>query len=236
MAAHIWLGLACFPLLVLHSGFYLGGTLSTVLMVLLTLVIASGIWGLALQQVIPRMMLADVPSETIYSQIDHVMETARQDAERLVLATCGPAEGERGTRPRRRPPRRPPITCRRRARRAGRTQGVVLQTQVPRAPVPGAEPLRAFFRTQVVPYLRLGAAGGSDLRHKNRAQGLFQTLRTQLDARAHSTLDALENLCEQRRQLDHQARLTSGCTTGCWSTCRCRSRWSSSCSFTSTSP
>lgn len=208
MAAHIWLGLACFPLLILHSGFYLGGTLSTVLMVLLTLVIASGVWGLALQQFLPRRMLAEVPSETIYSQIDRTMDLAREEAERLILATCGPTEGQRATAGEEEAAEAPSAYLVVGAQRtAGRTTGFVLQTQVPKAPVPGTEPLRAFFHSQVVPFLRGGSAIGSPLQSKNRAQGMFQALRTQLDARAHSAVETLENLCEQRRQLDHQARL-----------------------------
>jgi hypothetical protein len=208
MAAHIWLGLACFPLLVLHSGFSLGGTLSTVLMVLLTLVIASGVWGLALQQIIPKVMLAEIPSETIYSQIGHVMGLARQEAERLVLATCGPAEGDRGAAAEEQADEPAPAYLVVGAQRtAGRTQGIVLQTQVPKAPVPGTEPLRAFFHEKVIPFLQGGEATGSALQFKNRAQGMFQALRTQLDVRAHPTVDVLENLCEQRRQLDRQARL-----------------------------
>ena len=74
MRAHIWLGLWAVPLIVLHSGLQLGGRLSIVLMVLFIVVIISGIFGLLLQQVLPRVMLRRVPAETIYSQIDHVAE------------------------------------------------------------------------------------------------------------------------------------------------------------------
>ncbi|HEX8201734.1 MAG TPA: hypothetical protein VF590_14730 [Isosphaeraceae bacterium] len=207
MAAHIWLGLACFPLLVLHSGFALGGTLSTALMVLLTLVIVSGVWGLAMQQVIPRAMLAEIPAETIYSQIERVMELSRREAERLVLATCGPAEGEAPGAADAESDETPDYLVVGAQRTAGRTQGVVLQTQVPKAPVAGSEPLRDFFQGQVVPFLRAGAASGSPLRQKNRAEAMFQSLRTQLDVRAHGAVSVLEDLCEQRRQLDRQARL-----------------------------
>src|SRR5437867_3259605 len=56
MRAHIWLGLLCVPLLVYHSGFRLGGTLSTYLMVLLVVVVASGVWGLWMQQLLPQRM------------------------------------------------------------------------------------------------------------------------------------------------------------------------------------
>ena len=62
-----------FPLIRFHAGFQLGGPLTMVLMVLFTLVIASGIFGVVLQQFIPRMMLARLPHETIYEQIDSVV-------------------------------------------------------------------------------------------------------------------------------------------------------------------
>src|SRR5438874_690559 len=93
MRAHIWLGLLSTPLLVLHSGFTLGGALSSWLMVLFLAVIGSGIFGLALQQVLPRRMLAEIPAESIYSQIPRVRRQFREEAEQLVLATCGPGDG-----------------------------------------------------------------------------------------------------------------------------------------------
>src|SRR5262245_23615163 len=70
MRAHIWLGLLTVPLLILHSGLTWGGTLSAVLLLLLLVVVASGVWGLALQQMLPQRMLHDIPAETIHSQID----------------------------------------------------------------------------------------------------------------------------------------------------------------------
>ena len=48
MRAHIWLGFLTVPLIVLHSGFTLGGQLSALLMILFGIVIASGIFGLSL--------------------------------------------------------------------------------------------------------------------------------------------------------------------------------------------
>src|SRR5262249_53937193 len=93
MRAHIWLGLLCAPLLLLHSGFRSGESLSTWLSVLLVLVILSGVWGLILQNWLPRVLLGEVPSETVYAQIDHVVGQLHQEAAELVLAACGPVEG-----------------------------------------------------------------------------------------------------------------------------------------------
>lgn len=209
LRAHIWLGLLSVPLLVYHSGFQLGGQFSTILSVLFLLVIASGIWGLALQQFLPRRMLDNVPAETIYSQIDHVMRQYREEAERLVLAVCGPAEGdaaERAAEVEGGASSEVPLTIGA-LRTVGQVQGKVLLTSVPAAPVPEAEPLREFFRAQVRPYLQHGSSSGSALHHANRSAVLFQDLKIKLAPAAHQALAALEGLCAQRRQLAVQARL-----------------------------
>ena len=89
LRAHIWLGLFTVPLVLLHSGFQWGGTLSTGLALLFILVIASGIFGLVMQQWLPRLMLSDLPAETIASQIQHVSQTLHAQAAARVGALCG---------------------------------------------------------------------------------------------------------------------------------------------------
>jgi hypothetical protein len=208
MRAHIWLGLLSVPLLILHSGFRLGGDLATVLMILFLIVIASGIWGLVFQQFIPRRLLTDVPAETIYSQIDYVIGHLCDEADRLVLATCGPD------------PDRPAVTVPEggadgagpyltvgAVRSAGKVQGKVLQTRVPSTPVAGTELLRDFYNNSIEPYLREGQAAHSPLQVQTRGAVLFRNLRTNLDPAAHDAVNALEGLCDQRRQFDEQARL-----------------------------
>jgi len=87
MRGHIWLGLVSFPLILFHAGFSMGGSLTSVLMVLLTIIVLSGILGAVLQQFIPRLMMEQVPTEVIYEKVDHVlrqfMETAEQRVESL---------------------------------------------------------------------------------------------------------------------------------------------------------
>ncbi|MGB9069350.1 MAG: hypothetical protein WCC21_12350 [Candidatus Acidiferrales bacterium] len=74
MRGHLWLGLLSLPIILFHAGFHFGGPLTTVLMVLLIIVVASGIFGALLQHYMPNMMTTQVPSETIFEQIDHVRE------------------------------------------------------------------------------------------------------------------------------------------------------------------
>ncbi len=99
MTAHIWLGLLTLPLLLLHGGFHFNlanSTLAAVLMWLVVIVVGSGVLGLVLQNILPRIMLEQVPAETIYSQIGHILEQYRAEAERLVELTCGrsPVHGD----------------------------------------------------------------------------------------------------------------------------------------------
>ena len=214
LKAHLWLGLLCLPLLVLHSGFrWWGGPLATALMIMLVAVIISGIWGLALQQVLPKLMLDQVPAETIRSQIDHILGQYRAEAERAVRATCGrevnepvsataqpgDAETKRG------------FLVVGATRASGSVQGKYLQTWSQARPVAGSEPLFTFFEQAVSPYLAAKhgsrAGVGAALASSKRAAVIFQEIRTELDPAAHGVVDMLEEICDQRRQFDVQARV-----------------------------
>jgi hypothetical protein len=210
MRAHIWFGLLCLPLLIFHSGFRLGGWLSAILLILVIVVVVSGIYGLILQQFLPSRMLSEVPGETIYSQIPYVTEQIAEEAERLVVLTCGPEEGA------------PPggrdeqeaaavagtgfVTIGA-VRAAGPVSGKVIQTRTLTASVSNSEPLREFYKQNVAPFLRHGNGTGSMLHDAKRAATLFQELRAKLDPAAHESVSALESICSQRRQFAVQERL-----------------------------
>ena len=72
LRAHIWLTLLTIPLVILHSGFRFGGPMTTLLVVLYAIVMVSGIYGLALQHQMPRIMKERLPAETVYEQIPHI--------------------------------------------------------------------------------------------------------------------------------------------------------------------
>jgi hypothetical protein len=71
LRAHIWLTLLTIPLVLLHSGFRLGGEMTTLLMILYAVVMISGIYGLVLQDKLPRIMKERLPVEAVYEQIPH---------------------------------------------------------------------------------------------------------------------------------------------------------------------
>lgn len=86
---HVWMGLVSVPLAVGHAGFRFGGPLTSLVLVLYLLVIASGVWGLAMQQVIPSKLLHGFAAETIEPEVDRVMGYHRREADELVAAAGG---------------------------------------------------------------------------------------------------------------------------------------------------
>src|SRR2546430_10996613 len=72
LRAHIWLTLLTIPLVMLHSGFRLGGPMTTLIVVLYVVVMVSGIYGLVLQHYMPAVMMERLPAESVYEQIPHI--------------------------------------------------------------------------------------------------------------------------------------------------------------------
>ena len=83
MRSHIWLTLLTIPLVLLHSGFRLGGPMTTLLMALYVIVMVSGIYGLALQHQMPHIMKERLPAETVFEQIPHIREQVVIAAEKM---------------------------------------------------------------------------------------------------------------------------------------------------------
>ena len=83
MRAHIWLTLLTIPLVILHSGFRLGGPMTTLLVSLYTIVMVSGIYGLILQHQMPHMMKERLPAETVFEQIPHIRSQLCAAAEKM---------------------------------------------------------------------------------------------------------------------------------------------------------
>ena len=83
LRGHIWLTLLTIPLILLHSGFRLGGPMTTTLMVLYAIVMVSGIYGLMLQHKLPTMMKESLQAEIVFEQIPNVRAQLCAAAEKL---------------------------------------------------------------------------------------------------------------------------------------------------------
>lgn len=197
MRGHLWLGFLSFPLILFHGGFHFGGTLTRVLMWLFIFVWVSGIVGAALQHYMPRFQTAQLPMETIYEQIDRVRGQLVEEAGNLVEETCSALEGEVSR-----------ASDRQRAMSASAgTQGGLTVASGLQANQQVSTQLRQFLDDEMRPYLERAGAHSMTLGKSAQAQTMFQQFRVLLPPELHSNLDDLENICEEKRQLDKQSRL-----------------------------
>ena len=184
MKGHAWLGLLSFPLICLHAGFQLGGSLTTVMMVMLTLVFLSGIVGLYMHKVIPRRLLDEVPMETIYEQIEPVSDQLLSEAREIVQAALDRPEKD-----------------------AFETDAVSPGEAEKPAVSSAHELLTEFFNTEVEPYLTNMRNRSLRLYRPEKSQLLFEQLQSRLPADFHATLEELHEIVVERRQLVRQKQL-----------------------------
>ena len=221
MRGHLWLGLLALPMILFHGGFRFGGTLTRVLMWLLIITVASGVYGALLQNSIPKKMTSDVPLETIYDEIAHVRALLAAEADRTVEALCGTfllkggsfAEKAGGAQRAGGFTALRPIAASAAPLRtsaavsAGASAAVAPAAEIFLLTESESEPLRAFYVLEVKPFLQRPKERALRLSDEARAVSAFAALRTLLPAAAHGTLDDLADICDEARQLRRQERL-----------------------------
>lgn len=183
MRGHLWLGLLSLPLILFHSGFRYGHGLTAWLMTLLIIVVASGIFGAALQHYMPRVMTREVTMETIYEEIGHVRAQLLEEAEELIKQATGDVKKQM----------------------ADTTEPEIAEIAV--AVIDEAAPLRNFYERELKPFLEKPAARGSALGDAAQARSAFAQLRTLVPAALHTAIEDLEGICEEERQLTLQSHL-----------------------------
>ncbi len=205
MRGHLWLGLLSLPVILFHGGFHFGGTLTSVLMWLLIITVASGVFGAVLQHYLPRVMTADVKLETIFDEIGNVRKLLREEADRGVEGICGSLGLRKSTKEE--------------VQRAGGFSAVrtMSATSSGAAVAAAAEtvilseeecaPLRKFYLSEMRPFLEQPKRRGARLGNADKAHGVFSGLRTLMPESAQVTLQDLEDICDEARQLVRQERL-----------------------------
>jgi len=216
MRGHLWLGLLSLPILLFHGGFHFGGTLTRVLMWLLIITVASGVFGAALQNYVPCMMTAGVPLETIYAEIGNVQKALREEADRAVESICGAmglgreeGEGQRaGGFTALRPIAATAVPLRTSAAvSAGASSAVAQVTETVLLGETESAPLKKFYLQEMRVFLERPEARGQRLGDADKAKLAFAGLKTLLPATAHAVLADLEGICDEARQLVRQERL-----------------------------
>ena len=208
MRGHLWLGLLSLPLILFHGGFHFGGTLTTILMWLLIITVLSGVFGAVLQNYVPRMMTSDVPLETIYGEIANVRKLLREEADKDVETVCGPlnlskSAQEAGQRAGGFTAMRPMSTI----TTTGGGTAVAAATEILLLSEEESAPLRRFYLNEMRPFLEQPKQHASRLASSDKARSAFVGLRTLLPPAAHSTLEDLQDICDEARQLTRQELL-----------------------------
>jgi hypothetical protein len=220
MRGHLWLGLLSLPMILFHGAFHFGGTMTQVLMWLLIVAVGSGLFGAVLQNYLPRVMTVDVPLETIYAEIGNVRRLLRDEADRDVDSICGPlgfAHNESTEEQ-----RAGGFTAMRPMAAAAGARGAAASAMAASnsggvAVAAAAEiillskeesaPLRRFYVNEMRPFLEHPDNRRLVLARAEKAQLAFDAVRTLLPESAHATLDDLEDICDEARQLRKQEQL-----------------------------
>ena len=216
MRGHLWLGLLALPMILFHGGFHFGGTLTRLLMWLLIVTVASGVFGAALQHYIPRVMTGDVPLETIYDEIGHVRSLLREEADRAMEIVCGSLSFPKSTLEETqraggftalRPIAATAVPLRTSAAvSAGASAAVAAAHEIILLSKEQSAPLRGFYLSEMRPFLE-HPKNSNRLADAPAASGAFAGLRTLLPAAAHASLSDLEDICNEARQLARQEQL-----------------------------
>ncbi len=196
MRGHLWLGFISFPLILFHSGFRFGVGLTRALMWLLLVVFVSGIVGAILQHFMPRLTTQRIPLETIYEQIGRVRSLLVKEAQTMVAEASSALAGSVSQ-----------ATEQQRAASAsaGTIGGLTVASGL-QVDEGASDQLQEFFRREMEPYIAHSGSMGMALADRNRSQSMFQQLRLLLPPNLHATVDDLENICEEKRELDQQAQ------------------------------
>jgi hypothetical protein len=176
---HIWLSLLSVVLILCHSDFRWGGPLERLLWIVFALVLVTGVAGLALQHVLPRLLTQHVQSEAPFEQIPHLCHVMRQKADKL-LESVWTSDVEV-------------------------SQALLMHSQLG---VGAKAQLHEFYEKHVRPYLTHGRGGSRLLSNPLQAEGAFARLRALPGlATVREQIDMLETLCSERRQFAEQDRL-----------------------------
>ena len=196
MRAHLWLGFISFPLIFFHSGFRFGVGLTRALMWLFVVVFVSGIVGAILQHFMPRLTTQRIPLETIYEQIGRVRSLLVAEAQTLVAEASSALAGNVSQ-----------ATEQQRAASAsaGTIGGLTVASGL-QVDEGASDQLQEFFRREMQPYIAHSGSMGMALADRNWSQSMFQQLRLLLPPNLHPSVDDLENICEEKRELDQQTQ------------------------------
>lgn len=181
MKGHLWLSLLLIPLVFFHSGFRWGSPLTIWIWILFGTVMASGLLGAALQHFLPRLMTEQVKMETVYDQIDHVINQLRYETDVQMIQLTGSLEIDLVV-----------------------PEGVTAAKIKESPPQSGSDILQKLYLERVRPSLDPKSKPDVIFRTPERLGTFFDQAKLSLSPVFHPALVTLKNVMEERRQLARQ--------------------------------
>lgn len=181
LRAHIWLGLLSVPLIFFHTAFRWGGLLEQILLAVFLVVIASGIVGVALQNILPRLMKSQLDVEAVPDQMAHLCRGLQNAGDACLVQGCGGEAVERAL--------------------TGNRQSTGAAAADP------TNRLISFYLDTVRPYLGAENVPGSVLASNQQGELVFERARATVPNKLQAAVDQMEELCRTRRRLQYQAQL-----------------------------
>jgi hypothetical protein len=176
---HIWIGLLSVPFILFHCRFRWGGALEQLLMLTFAIVILSGIYGLALQQVLPRLLSTASPAQAIAPQVAVACKKLRENTELLVQKVCGATFLE-------------PLAS------GSHTEEYSAQRE-----------LASFYWDQASSFLAPEVSPLHPLVNSTFAAARFARLKDGVPEELRGVVDEIQLACNERRQLMAQSRIQS---------------------------
>jgi hypothetical protein len=186
LRAHLWLSFFTIPLICFHSGFNMGGPHTSWLMVIYSMVMGSGFFGVAMQHFLPRVMKERLSAEVVYEQIPHLRELIFEEALKLRSEV---REIEREVK--------------------GRVAAVEGIPQLESAEDTSAQIIGDFLDEECLPYLRAGRrrARRRQLGDRRTSDDLFRLLKVNSSEKLRARVEDMQQWCNDRRNMDLQVRL-----------------------------
>jgi len=190
LKGHVWFTLLTIPLVIMHSGNEWGAPLTQVLMWIYWIVMISGLVGIGLQHVLPRMMFQRLKEEVIFEQIPFLKEQLLKRSEEIhkILSTPIPD-----------PDFEKPVLA------TGEGEEEPEEVVPPMLPVP--QSAVTMVEKELQPYFQSEDGRKQHLGDSQAAYDFFQAMRLQSADLWHPQIEELEAMVRQRQQLDQQARL-----------------------------
>ena len=178
LKAHTWLTLLTIPLVLFHCGFHSGGAQTSCLMILYSIVMGTGIFGLAVQQFMPRLMRERLPREVVFEEIPHLRSLLLESAKKM-RSSIGQLE----------------------------PAAVGAKTRPPELDDSSVKVLGQFLDRECLPYLTAERGDHHPLGNERAAAETFRTLKLNVSEQWKPRVDELQAWCSDRRLMDLQTKL-----------------------------